>query len=430
MTVATILLSAFFASNTPVSVVVHHEGDGAEAPAVLFESVLRSAVSNRDGHVAVLKNDLWLPKQEEQLQALVDEAMKKQSEGRAAFEELEAELAIQAYKVAAETLLSQTDIPERQAQALEAAAEYASVLQQLGEEDKAREIFRSILFVNSSYSGDDFKRLTDDDVSLLQDEEMALAFDVPGALMVTQGASAVEVWIDGKMVGVTPLTIDSLTPGLHFYALKRDGFQRRSGRFRLKSGETKKIQGQLVRVEAHKTFSDTLPTIDWQTLGNGEPMRKLAASVSHVQELLLIKFVITEPGKAKVRALRWNSSRGFLQKTIDLETLTTIEDFEVAAVRIATELFPAQEAGQKPQLWSAHSSATVESEEPASSGSSVWLWAGAGVAAGLGLGTLATLTGGMATYVVYSSAPTSSNSGQESENRTEDPAARYVILGY
>ena len=430
MIIPALLLSTAITQTTPVIVAVHHEGKASEAAAVLLEHTMIGAISNLDDFVVVSKNQIWNPDQEAHLAGLTKEAILKQQEGRAAFEELEAELAIQAYQVAAETLLAQVDFVDRQAEALDAAAEYASVLQQLGEEDKAREIFRTILFVDSSYSGEDFKRLTDDDVGLLQDEEMALAFEVPGALMVTQGSAPVEVWIDGKMVGITPLTIDSLTPGLHFYALKRDGFQRRSGRFRLKSGEQKKIQGQLVRNEEHKTFTESLSKIDWQNKTNDAAVKSIGASLNGAPHLILLQVRTSEDGVAQIQALRWDATRGLLKRQIQYETSLEREELETTAAEIMASLFTTDQVGAPQEMWSAQAPQESEADAAPESGTSVWLWAGAGVAAGIGIGTLATVTGGMATYLVYTSAPTSSNNGQAAENESEDSAARFVVLGY
>jgi hypothetical protein len=53
------------------------------------------------------------------------------------------------------------------------------------------------------------------------------------------------VFLDGRPVGTTPLTLRAVPPGDHQIAMERDGYQRWSASVKISSGEQSKIAGSL-----------------------------------------------------------------------------------------------------------------------------------------------------------------------------------------
>jgi tetratricopeptide (TPR) repeat protein len=427
-----LLMAPYLLAATPVVVGGMGKGEGGDAAAAYLEAAISSNLKPKPQIRLLQKNTIWSPAQTRHFEGLELEAEKNREAGQIAFEDLEAELAIEAYHKAVESLLSQIDILDSKDVALKTAAEYAKVLHQVGEEDKARDVFRTILFIDPGFSSDVFPGLSDDDVALLHDEEMTLAFETSGSLMITQGADPVEVWVDGVMIGVTPMTLTSLAPGLHYYALRRDGYQRRSGRFRLTGGQTKKIQGQLVQLEAMSTYRQAAEkvssNIDAAAVKNlKSAMGELIAQLPGVEEMVYFRLEVSEDQVAKVTAIRWDCHRGVLLAEIGLLTSLDKDGLDAAAEDLVASLYTegvAVAAAPTP-------ADQIESEEePPGAIPSTWLWAGAGLAAGIGIGALAALSGGMATYVVVSAVPSSTEESQVEESSGEDPSVRYIVLGY
>jgi hypothetical protein len=70
---------------------------------------------------------------------------------------------------------------------------------------------------------------------------------IRGALLIEIDVEGVEVEIDGKKIGVTPLTrpIEDLTPGAHLVVLKRPGYSEFQQEFSVNPFETAKLKLEL-----------------------------------------------------------------------------------------------------------------------------------------------------------------------------------------
>ncbi|MCP4501372.1 MAG: PEGA domain-containing protein [Deltaproteobacteria bacterium] len=65
-----------------------------------------------------------------------------------------------------------------------------------------------------------------DTVQSLFEQEREQAFDAKtGGISVFSAPNAAEVWLDGSFVGVTPVTVDSITVGRHFLRVVKDGYE-------------------------------------------------------------------------------------------------------------------------------------------------------------------------------------------------------------
>ena len=74
----------------------------------------------------------------------------------------------------------------------------------------------------------------------LHAETRSLSFELsaPARLIVTSTPAEAQVLVDGKAVGVTPLTVDKLKPGEHGIDISRAGFRSVSKTISLASGAT------------------------------------------------------------------------------------------------------------------------------------------------------------------------------------------------
>jgi hypothetical protein len=67
----------------------------------------------------------------------------------------------------------------------------------------------------------------------------------PGGLTVDSRPEGASVFVDGKMVGTTPLTIDSVAAGEHSVGLTREGYSRWASSVRVTTGERARVTASL-----------------------------------------------------------------------------------------------------------------------------------------------------------------------------------------
>jgi hypothetical protein len=67
----------------------------------------------------------------------------------------------------------------------------------------------------------------------------------PGGLTVESRPEGASVFVDGKMVGTTPLTIDSVAAGEHSVGLAREGYSRWASSVRVTTGERARVTASL-----------------------------------------------------------------------------------------------------------------------------------------------------------------------------------------
>jgi hypothetical protein len=69
----------------------------------------------------------------------------------------------------------------------------------------------------------------------------------PGSLMIESRPPGASVYIDGKLVGTTPMQIETVAAGDHAIGLASDGYQRWTGAVRVATGERARITASLER---------------------------------------------------------------------------------------------------------------------------------------------------------------------------------------
>jgi serine/threonine-protein kinase len=68
-----------------------------------------------------------------------------------------------------------------------------------------------------------------------------------GALVVDSRPTAAKVFVDGKLVGTTPLQVDSVDPGTHVVRMEREGYGPWSTSVRVAPGERSRVSASLER---------------------------------------------------------------------------------------------------------------------------------------------------------------------------------------
>jgi len=69
----------------------------------------------------------------------------------------------------------------------------------------------------------------------------------PGGLMVESRPTGASVFVDGRLIGTTPVAIESVSAGDHSIGLESAGYQRWVGSVRVATGERARITASLER---------------------------------------------------------------------------------------------------------------------------------------------------------------------------------------
>jgi hypothetical protein len=70
----------------------------------------------------------------------------------------------------------------------------------------------------------------------------------PAELRITTNPDKADVFVDDDRKGTTPLTLKNITPGEHSLTISKDGYEKRSEKFNIASGEKKTVEYALTRI--------------------------------------------------------------------------------------------------------------------------------------------------------------------------------------
>src|SRR5207244_7409381 len=69
----------------------------------------------------------------------------------------------------------------------------------------------------------------------------------PGSLVVDSRPAGANVFVDGRLIGTTPLVMETMSVGDHAIRLDREGYQRWATSVRIVSGERSRVAASLER---------------------------------------------------------------------------------------------------------------------------------------------------------------------------------------
>jgi hypothetical protein len=69
----------------------------------------------------------------------------------------------------------------------------------------------------------------------------------PGELFVDSRPGGAKVYLDGKMIGTTPMTMSSVAPGEHSVRLEHEGYRQWTSSVRIAAGQKSRVTGSLER---------------------------------------------------------------------------------------------------------------------------------------------------------------------------------------
>ncbi len=168
-----------------------------------------------------------------------EKAQKYLDEGKKLLDDGEAEEAISKFNAAVDLLEKRIDVLYDYKLLTKALFYTGATWKLLEEEDKASGFFKKVLVINPDYEAEEG---TDEDTMDFFDKLKSKMMMQPlGDLKVTSEPSGATIYIDGRIVGATPMTVEGLVSGKHYWRIHKSGYRDVGGVVTVRDGEPEKI---------------------------------------------------------------------------------------------------------------------------------------------------------------------------------------------
>ncbi len=236
----------------------------------------------------------------EKLISDADKAQKYLDEGKKLLDDGEAEEAIGKFNAAVDLLEKRIDVLYDYTLLVKALFYTGATWKLLEEDDKASGFFKKVLVLNPDYEPD--KETDEDTVDFFDKLKSKMMMQPLGDLKVTSDPVGATIYIDGRIVGVTPMTIEGLVSGKHYWRIHKSGYRDVGGIVTVRDGAPEKID------EVLKTGDGAEPVAQFEKLAvaefGGAAMMKQAIAVGKAAKVdrLLAVHTALEEGTAGTEA--------------------------------------------------------------------------------------------------------------------------------
>jgi hypothetical protein len=289
LVLAVLCVPAVAAAQTTIYPVVITSQDGLDKHASLLEGAARDAIE--------ASPDYSLGNAEQVMFGIPAGAYDFRQEARALFEEAQADYAEFEFEPAVEKLELALGKLEEGAAYLEDLTLATNILYYLGvihmfnmEEKKSNEAFLRA-YVLAPESEPDPTIFNPEMIQMFKDATAQVFSLGTGSLSISSEPSASRVYLDGRYMGVTPLSIDNVVAGKHFVRIVHPGFQYWGTVAEVQSGQTRTLDAKLFPAyNASKIFTmaEGLPALLSKGIDVANPSLKGMADQLGVEQLLII----------------------------------------------------------------------------------------------------------------------------------------------
>ncbi|HOW52166.1 MAG TPA: PEGA domain-containing protein [bacterium] len=200
-----------------------------------------------------------------------EKAEKYLEEGKKFNEDADAEAAVGKFNAALDRLEKRIDVMHDYTLLTKVLFQVGATLTLLEEEDKAKEAFTKLLSVNPDYEAEEG---TDDDTIDVFDKIKSNMMMQPlGDIKVTTEPAGATVYVDGKIVGMTPAKIEGMTAGKHYWRVHKNGYRDMGGITTVRDGLEAKIDETLTAGDGAETVAP-LEKLALAEFGGAEMMKK------------------------------------------------------------------------------------------------------------------------------------------------------------
>lgn len=131
-------------------------------------------------------------------------------------------------------------------------ANLSEIKEDVAEDTISNDSINSEVVENDSVSKETEIVEEDEDIAELDSMEQDSKF---GKISVTTKPESTSLYFDGNLIGVTPVTIDSILPGKHTIKLKKNGYYVKKATLNIKEGSSSDINFDLIKPATLKIVS-------------------------------------------------------------------------------------------------------------------------------------------------------------------------------
>lgn len=208
----------------------------------------------------------------------------------------------------------------------------------LEEDDKAKEHFLKLLAINPDYEAGDW--IDDDTRDFFDSVKSKVMIQPLGELSVTSEPEGATVYLNGRIAGMTPLKLDGVTAGKHYWRIHKNGYRDIGGIVNVREESTAKVKETLAAADGAEMVPEwerMVPSafgsaammkkaVDIGKAGKIDRMFLLQTKVETSEEegtMVKVEMRMVNPGKAAFKEERTSfslPSSGDMSRSEDLRT--------------------------------------------------------------------------------------------------------------
>ncbi|MBZ4417141.1 PEGA domain-containing protein [Myxococcus sp. RHSTA-1-4] len=239
----------------------------AETGSVQMEGYMNAALGHFDGFSVRKPEELFGMPEDTAAKASLDRGRKGYSESVAAFDKKEYEEAERKVRAALKELESSAGAMRGCSPLCESLALYSALLHLRGDVEEAKLALMDLIALNPTFELDP-KRFSRDFLALRVQVATGRTSQLRGGATVKSRPAGARVYVDGEMVGYTPVTLPALPIGKHLVRLERPGF-RQHGLLLEVTPDDVESSTDLVPTAAYKAYDAQLDRVAGEVIRGG-----------------------------------------------------------------------------------------------------------------------------------------------------------------
>lgn len=192
---------------------------------------------------------------------MVADAEARLTAGKLAYENLEADQAIEQLQLACERFETGYAAVQTPDKMVEAHVFLASVLLQTGSAEKAKPHYRTALFLDPKLDLDP-NRFAPEDIEALESARREIIQEETGSADITSAPVSARVYIDGVYRGTTPVKVTDLPRGNHYLLVERDGYERIAGVIDIAPRRSQNLEQNLISLRRFADLQRALASVN------------------------------------------------------------------------------------------------------------------------------------------------------------------------
>ncbi|WP_164015027.1 PEGA domain-containing protein [Pyxidicoccus trucidator] len=240
----------------------------SESAGVRMETYMNDALGNFDGFAVRKPEELFGMPEDTASKASLDRARKSFSESVAAFDKKEYEEAEKKVRGTLKELESAAGAMRGCSPLCEALALYGAVLHLRGDVEEAKLVLMDLIALNPTYELSP-KRFNREYLALRVQVATGRTAQLRGGATLKSRPSGARVYVDGELVGYTPVTLPALAIGKHLVRMERPGF-RQHGQLLEVTTDDVEMSTDLVPTAAYKAYDVQLDRVAGEVMRAGQ----------------------------------------------------------------------------------------------------------------------------------------------------------------